>query len=1096
MEEINRRINEINEKINEAEAAKKRKRGFVEDLIAQHESGHLNEETYKQLLDKGLDGRKLSEWMNYYDKTIDVYQKYLDFYSKKKPGFVVNKKFVLSAVILLLFGLLLMGMNFFGQEEISFAPAETVMYESCNSLGNWQNVPFGSWDLPGGAFSGTCASNPGFECLNGPCSFNLSETFDLSGFSTANLSLSYKLYKVDVGEGMVVHLDNGVDVPVILSSIFADSVDQSIPPGSTLGYAKFGKLQNQLSFTNQMTVTFECIIDNSGGGERCVVDEVTVIGDSPPDVDITSPESRIYNANEFPIPVTVSLDEGVGSVNFTLDNWATNFTMSTTDGINFNYDLDTLNTGDYTILFYTGDNSGLINNTESVDFSVDESGISTCAILNQAGKEYVLSSDVSGSEVCIQVNANDISLNGNGFVITGDGAPDSVGINLTRADVKNFTLKNTRVTNFGSSIEALGSTPRSRPNVTMYNSEVEDVLLYGNTGGGSGQGTGVHGGSLFLFNSNVTSNANLHGGSAATFEQSPGDGGNIYFENDFVDMKGVHISVKEGRGQITGADGDTGRISINYSKGFEDFGVHYGIKFALSLINSSYQGGSIEWNATDSLDPRFGNLDSNTEVSYNYAYVNIVPELGALNKEANITFRNMPGNFVDPAIRRDGLDCGNECTAFTNLNAETVKFNVTGFSYYYIGEAGAVNQPPTIQNIYVDPDQLIVEGDISNVLATITVSDPDGHGDITLVETSFFPPSDPLTRDDLDCAKGTIINPTTAEFDCVVGIQYYDEPGLWDVGARATDSLSQQNSKRDNNEFNLWESQYVNEPFSIVWSGLVPGGTDIPADDNLIILNLGNKDFTSITVTGNPLSNGINQIISDKFSVNADDLICNEFRLVDGNPVTIPNAVLPRGENSQEVLDYCAEEVPTGLSTGSYSGAWEILFALIIGWATMFGLPLSLKRRNELRDLAGNLSSDELLELLRDKLVSNKVRKMEIRIPLSIFRDNKLGPAEVLCKYLKENEGMKFSEIAETIGRDQRTVWNNYNNALKKKKGRLVVTEGMVIPVNVFNSGLSILEAIVYYLRKDMGNLEIAELIGKDNRNVWTLYSRAKKKVK
>jgi len=134
--------------------------------------------------------------------------------------------------------------------------------------------------------------------------------------------------------------------------------------------------------------------------------------------------------------------------------------------------------------------------------------------------------------------------------------------------------------------------------------------------------------------------------------------------------------------------------------------------------------------------------------------------------------------------------------------------------------------------------------------------------------------------------------------------------------------------------------------------------------------------------------------------------------------------------------------------------------------------------------------------LLRDKLVSNKVRKMEIRIPLSIFRDNKLGPAEVLCKYLKENEGMKFSEIAETIGRDQRTVWNNYNNALKKKKGRLVVTEGMVIPVNVFNSGLSILEAIVYYLRKDMGNLEIAELIGKDNRNVWTLYSRAKKKVK
>ena len=53
------------------------------------------------------------------------------------------------------------------------------------------------------------------------------------------------------------------------------------------------------------------------------------------------------------------------------------------------------------------------------------------------------------------------------------------------------------------------------------------------------------------------------------------------------------------------------------------------------------------------------------------------------------------------------------------------------------------------------------------------------------------------------------------------------------------------------------------------------------------------------------------------------------------------------------------------------------------------------------------------------------------KIPASIFRARLLSVMESLVEYLKE-KGMKLSEIAALLNRDNRTIWTVYNRSKKK----------------------------------------------------------------
>lgn len=54
-------------------------------------------------------------------------------------------------------------------------------------------------------------------------------------------------------------------------------------------------------------------------------------------------------------------------------------------------------------------------------------------------------------------------------------------------------------------------------------------------------------------------------------------------------------------------------------------------------------------------------------------------------------------------------------------------------------------------------------------------------------------------------------------------------------------------------------------------------------------------------------------------------------------------------------------------------------------------------------------------------------------IPLSIFKNRKLGTLESLVLYLRNRYELKFNHIGNILCRDSRTIWTVYDRAIKKQ---------------------------------------------------------------
>ena len=140
------------------------------------------------------------------------------------------------------------------------------------------------------------------------------------------------------------------------------------------------------------------------------------------------------------------------------------------------------------------------------------------------------------------------------------------------------------------------------------------------------------------------------------------------------------------------------------------------------------------------------------------------------------------------------------------------------------------------------------------------------------------------------------------------------------------------------------------------------------------------------------------------------------------------------------------------------------------------------------------LSSEEIINLLTQKPISHDL------IPISIFDNKELSALETIVKYLKENLNYNYVKISKLLSRDQRTIWATYKNSIKKRKGKLIVKESKyIIPISIFSDrNFAVLELICEYLH-DNYNLrysEIAILLNRDQRTIWTSYQRIKNKRK
>ena len=153
-------------------------------------------------------------------------------------------------------------------------------------------------------------------------------------------------------------------------------------------------------------------------------------------------------------------------------------------------------------------------------------------------------------------------------------------------------------------------------------------------------------------------------------------------------------------------------------------------------------------------------------------------------------------------------------------------------------------------------------------------------------------------------------------------------------------------------------------------------------------------------------------------------------------------------------------------------------------------------------------SKQQLIDFVQQLQQRKKISPAEIEqftidqgilIPCCIF-DTVLSPFESICAYLKEQQRLTYHEIAQLVKRDDRTIWTVYQHAVKKHKQKFIVKKDDVfIPVKILQDRrLSVLEHLVRYL-KDFYTLtyhQIAVLLKRDDRTIWTVYQRGLRKVK
>ena len=124
------------------------------------------------------------------------------------------------------------------------------------------------------------------------------------------------------------------------------------------------------------------------------------------------------------------------------------------------------------------------------------------------------------------------------------------------------------------------------------------------------------------------------------------------------------------------------------------------------------------------------------------------------------------------------------------------------------------------------------------------------------------------------------------------------------------------------------------------------------------------------------------------------------------------------------------------------------------------------------------------------------IQRDELFLPDFIF-SKKLSSLEAISKYLIENCKLSIKEASILLGRTNKNIWYAYNSSKKKSVSFAGKRARFVIPTAVLkNLDLSVLENIVVYLKEelDLAYHEIADVLKRDDRTVWSVYNKANKK--
>jgi hypothetical protein len=141
------------------------------------------------------------------------------------------------------------------------------------------------------------------------------------------------------------------------------------------------------------------------------------------------------------------------------------------------------------------------------------------------------------------------------------------------------------------------------------------------------------------------------------------------------------------------------------------------------------------------------------------------------------------------------------------------------------------------------------------------------------------------------------------------------------------------------------------------------------------------------------------------------------------------------------------------------------------------------------------LGKDSVIDLFVEHLAEENLKPALKTVPISIFVPD-LGPLEAVIKFLKDSLGLRNSQIALLLSKSPQSVWLSYRNANSKHPQKLpVISSNFDLPFSALETkGCSVLENVVSFLRdKHMLRFsEIAKLLKRDPRTIWTTYARQK----
>ncbi len=555
-----------------------------------------------------------------------------------------------------------------------------------------------------------------------------------------------------------------------------------------------------------------------------------------------------------------------------------------------------------------------------------------------------------------------------------------------------------------------------------------------------------------------------------------------------------------------------------------------------NLVNGIYY-----FNATafDSLGNKNSTETRNVTITYDVTppFVQILYPVNGTTYTSNVTTLNFTATDLNLQTCWYSTDGGiNNYTTSCTTNITGLNSTEGSNTWLVAANDTAGNKNSTIVTFFVQgAPRIISVTNISNVnlnegpsstsiIVNFSVFDPNGAGDLNDSSAMVnFTRSGEAVRSNLTCAEISSAG-NYANYTCNVYMFWFDAAGSWDVKAFIKDSYNN-SAINDTTAFSVNALfAFTATPLSLTWDLLNRGSANQTSNnDPMVLNNTGNQDISSGNIRINATnllgeSDSSKAIYAGNFSIGnstgAENPECGASLMNTSVFTNVTGAVLLRGNftnndgTAQEQLYFCITNVGSELIAQPYStasqGAWTIKIFVV-------GLVFARKRKKKKRsdeivsellsikeELTKDYSSknakliDSIVEELREKEA-----KEEINVPIDVFIGG-VGALEALCKYMKENLGMRYHEIAVELSRDDRTIWTACSKASEKAKEPIKISKGeILLPLSIFKDRkLTVLEALIVYLKsKGMRYNKIGSLVHRDQRNIWTIYSRAVKKV-